>query len=291
MAERSACLTMRRVISTSLSVVMDERTETELVSDHLELVHRMVSQLTNRVPSHIRRDDLVSAGMAGLVLAARHFEPARGVPFARYAATRIQGSLIDELRSADWASRPVRARARIVTATGDALTAQLGRAPTKEELAEACGLTVETLTRLTEDIHRAVVINYEAVLETGDSETLLPVADDDPEEELLTRERTDALVKAIAALPERLGIVVRGYFFEERTVGALAEELGVTQSRVSQLRAEAIELLRDGVNAQLDPADVSPLRRVNGRLSRRKAAYRANMARQGTGGPTRRAAG
>ena len=118
-----------------------------------------------------------------------------------------------------------------------------------------------------------------------------PVAEDDPEEELLTRERTDALVKAIAALPERLGIVVRGYFFEERTVGDLAEELGVTQSRISQLRAEAIELLRDGVNAQLDPAHVSPLRRVNGRLSRRKAAYRATMARQGTAVPTGCAAG
>jgi len=261
------------------------------VSAHLDLVHRMVTQLTNRVPSHIRRDDLVSAGMAGLVLAARHFEAERGVPFARYAATRIQGALIDELRAADWASRPVRARARVVTATGDALTAQLGRAPTAGELADACGLTSDALARLHGDVHRAVVINYEAVFEAGDSEALLPVADDDPEQELLDRERTDALMRAIAALPERLAVVVRGYFFEERTVTDLAAQLGVTQSRVSQLRSEAIELLRDGVNAQLDPAHVSPLRRVNGRLSRRKAAYRATMARQGTPVPAGSVAG
>jgi RNA polymerase sigma factor FliA len=139
--------------------------------------------------------------------------------------------------------------------------------------------------------HRAVVINYEAVLETGDSELLLPIAPDDPEEQLLSRERAAALVKAIAALPDRHRVVVRGYFFEERTVCELAQELGVTQSRVSQLRGEAMELLRDGVNAQLDPARVTPLRPVNGRLSRRKAAYRATMVRQGTPVPAGRAAG
>ena len=272
-------------------MVTSPLSEAELVGEHLDLVHRMVTQLTQRVPAHVRRDDLVSAGMAGLVLAARHFDPARGVPFGRYAATRIQGALLDELRSSDWASRPVRARARAVASTTEALTIKLGRAPTTDELAEACGLSVSTLAQLSEDVHRAVVINYEAVLEAGDSELLLPVASDNPEEELLTRERTAALLRAVAALPDRLAIVVRGYFFEERTVTELAEQLGVTQSRVSQLRAEAMELLRDGVNAQLDPSRVSPLRRVNGRLSRRKAAYRATMARQGTPVPSGRAAG
>jgi RNA polymerase sigma factor FliA len=263
-------------------VRIDRQSEAALVSQHLELVHKMVSQITTRVPSHVRRDDLVSAGMAGLVLAARHFDPARGVPFERYAATRVRGALIDELRSSDWASRPVRARARAVTSTTDALTAKLGRPPTSDEVAEATGISAADLTRLSADVHRAVVINYEAVLEAGDSEMLLPVAVDDPEEQLLMRERTAALVRAIAALPERHRVVVRGYFFEERTVSDLAEQLGVTQSRISQLRGEAMELLRDGINAQLDPARVTPLRPVNGRLARRKATYRATMARQGT---------
>jgi RNA polymerase sigma factor FliA len=256
--------------------------EEALVQDHLDLVHKMVTQTVNRIPSHVLRDDLVSAGMAGLVLAARHFDPARGVPFERYAATRIRGALIDELRSFDWASRPVRAKARAVASRSEALTAKLGRAPTPEELAEACGLSVTNLERLTDDLHRAVVLNYDAVLATGDGEMLLPVSDEDPEEELLTQERATCLLKAIDALPERLRTVVRGYFFEERTVGELARELGVTQSRVSQLRAEAIELLRDGVNAQLDPARVTPLRRATGRVSRRQATYRAKMAMQGT---------
>ncbi|HEY2430530.1 MAG TPA: sigma-70 family RNA polymerase sigma factor [Acidimicrobiales bacterium] len=254
--------------------------EEQLVRDHLDLVRKMVAQTTNRIPAHVPRDDLLSAGMAGLAMAARHFDPARGVPFDRYAATRIRGALIDELRSFDWASRPVRTKARALASTSEALTATLGRAPTAHELAGASGLSVDALERLTDDVHRAVVLNYEAILETGDSEVLLPTADCDPEEELLTRERADCLTRAIEALPERLRMVVHGYFFEEHTVTEIAEELGVTQSRVSQLRSEAIELLRDGVNAQLDPANVTPLRRETGRVSRRQAAYRATMADQ-----------
>ncbi|HLH29204.1 MAG TPA: sigma-70 family RNA polymerase sigma factor, partial [Acidimicrobiales bacterium] len=178
----------------------------------------------------------------------------------------------------DWASRPVRTKARALAATVEGLTASLGRTPTSQEVASASGLTVDALERLTDDVHRAVVLNYDAILETGDSEVLLPAVDGDPEEELLTQERVACLTRAIDALPERLQAVVRGYFFEERTVTEIAQELGVTQSRVSQLRSEAIELLRDGVNSQLDPANVTPLRRPTGRVFRRQVAYRAAMA-------------
>ncbi|GAC1378633.1 MAG: FliA/WhiG family RNA polymerase sigma factor [Acidimicrobiales bacterium] len=261
--------------------------EDQRVRTHLDLVRKMVAQTTARIPSHVSRDDLLSAGMAGLAMAARHFDAARGVPFDRYAATRIRGSIIDELRSFDWASRPVRTKARALAATTEALTGSLGRAPTAPELAAAAGLSVEALGRLTDDVHRAVVLNYEAILEAGDSEVLLPASEGDPEEELLSRERADCVTKAIDALPERLRVVIRGYFFEERTVTEIADELGVTQSRVSQLRSEAIELLRDGVNSQLDPSSVSPLRRPTGRVSRRQATYRATMAGQAApGGPT-----
>jgi len=254
--------------------------EDALIRDHLDLVRKMVAQTSSRVPAHVARDDLLSAGMAGLAMAARHFDAARGVPFDRYAATRIRGAVIDELRSFDWASRPVRTKARALAATTESLTGKLGRAPTPAELAAAAGLSVEALGRLTDDVHRAVVLNYDAILEAGDSEVLLPSSEHDPEEELLTRERADCLTKAIAALPPRLRAVVQGYFFEERTVTDIAGELGVTQSRVSQLRTEAIELLRDGVNSQLDPANLAPLRRSTGRVSRRQAVYRATMADQ-----------
>ncbi len=86
--------------------------EEQLIREHLFLVHRTVVQTAARIPSHVSRDDLLSAGMAGLAHAARHYDPQRGVPFDRYAATRIRGAVLDELRGFDWASRPVRTKAR-----------------------------------------------------------------------------------------------------------------------------------------------------------------------------------
>jgi RNA polymerase sigma factor for flagellar operon FliA len=261
-----------------VSELLAANQEERLIREHLDLVHKMVHQAATRIPAHVSRDDLQSAGMAALAMAARNFDDERGVPFDRYAATRIRGAIIDELRSFDWASRPVRSKARALAATRERLTGKLGRTPTSSELADASGLSVDALDRLTDDVHRAVVLNYEAILETGDSDTVLPSSDDDPEEQLLAQERAGCVTKAIDALPDRLRVVIRGYFFEERTVADIADELGVTQSRVSQLRAEAIELLRDGVNAQLEPTNVTPLRRATGRVSRRQAAYRAAMA-------------
>src|SRR5579859_6613443 len=113
--------------------------EERLIKEHLFLVHRTVTQTSARIPAHVSRDDLLSAGMAGLAHAARHYDPQRGVPFDRYAATRIRGAVLDELRGFDWASRPVRTKARNLASLTESLTAALGRRPTEQELAEAAG--------------------------------------------------------------------------------------------------------------------------------------------------------
>src|SRR5512132_2526742 len=102
-------------------------TEAQLVADHLPLVHHVVHELLGRLPQHVSRDDLVSAGMLGLVQAARTFDPTHGVPFDRHAANRIRGALLDELRAIDWASRSVRANARRLASADEQLTARLGR--------------------------------------------------------------------------------------------------------------------------------------------------------------------
>src|SRR5258708_19911024 len=102
--------------------------EEQLIRDHLFLVHKTVSQTSSRIPAHVSRDDLLSAGMAGLAHAARHYDPQRGGPFDRYAATRIRGAVLDELRGFDWASRPVRAKPRTLATLHKSLTPPL--APT-----------------------------------------------------------------------------------------------------------------------------------------------------------------
>lgn len=252
------------------------------VREHLPLVRRAVAELSARMPRHASRDDLVSAGMVGLAQAARNFDESLGVPFHRYAATRIKGALLDELRANDWASRPVRAKARQMDLTMERLTAKLGRHPDQAELAEAMGVDPSSVQNLATDLHRATILNYDSMLTSGDSEAVLLVDGDTPELELLERERNAYLVDAIRSLPERLQVVVKGYFFEDRSMQDIGAELGVSESRVSQLRSEALDLLKDGMNSQLDPGEVAMVPNPTGRVARRKAAYFAAIASSST---------
>jgi RNA polymerase sigma factor for flagellar operon FliA len=135
---------------------------------------------------------------------------------------------------------------------------------------------------LSEDLHRATVLNYDAMLQSGDGESVLLIDEDDPEGTLLDRERNAYLVDAVKALPERLSVVVIGYFFEDRSMQDIGNELGVSESRVSQLRAEALDLLRDGMNSQLEPSLVDSPERPTGRVARRKAAYYQAIASSST---------
>jgi RNA polymerase sigma factor for flagellar operon FliA len=251
-----------------------------LVRSHLPLVGHLVREMLGRLPSHVSREDLISAGMAALAGAAKSFDPSRGTAFGGFASARIRGALLDELRGLDWASRSVRTRARRVDTAQQALTAALGRTPTSQELAEALGVAVDEIKSVGEDVQRAVVLSLQGFA-AGTAEDMVPERAPGPEDVLLHRERIGYLHEAIAALPERLRQVVTGYFFEERPMAEIAEELGVTESRVSQLRSEALVLLRDGVNAQLDPDLVVSPDRPGGCVARRREAYYAEIATRG----------
>ena len=255
----------------------DRQTEEDLVRSHLPLVQYVVAEVAHRVPRHVTRSDLVSAGMIGLAQAARSFDASRGVAFDRYAGQRIRGALLDELRSRDWASRTVRAKARTVTAATDQLTASLGRTPTAQEVADRTGMDKSAVDGLADDVHRAVVLNYDSLVTSGDGEGILPSDTTTPESTLLERERKAYLIDAVAALPERLRRVVVGYFFEELPMLALADELGVSESRISQMRAEALALMKDGMNSQLEP-DLVVEQRPEGRVAKRKEAYYATIS-------------
>ncbi len=218
----------------------------ELVSSHLPLVGYLVRELMGKLPSHVNRDDLVSAGMMALVLAARGFDDGRKVPFARFAAIRIKGALIDELRSMDWASRGVRSKAREVEAVRNTIAAQLGRSPQRAEVAQTMGVSITELDGIAADVQRAGVLSLQG-LTADDAEVLVPAAGWGPEPMLLKREELGYLHDAIAELPSRLRTVVEQYFFHERKMADIAADLGVTESRVSQLRSEALAYLRDGM--------------------------------------------
>src|SRR6266571_753307 len=225
--------------------------EERLVREHLPLVRHAVAEVVGRVPRHVSRDDLESAAMLGLAQAARTFDPGRGIAFERHAGNRVRGALLDELRGSDWASRSVRARARRMQRATEELAVRLGRIPSVAEVAAELGMAPESLHKLLGDVHRATILNYDSIVAEGDAEVLLPADTETPDQVLLDRERLAYLADAVVALPERLRRVVTAYFFEERPMLEIATELGVTESRVSQLRSEALVLLKDGLNAQL----------------------------------------
>jgi RNA polymerase sigma factor for flagellar operon FliA len=258
---------------------VDRRRE-DSVRQHMPLVGHLVREMLARVPAHVNRDDLLSAGYAALVAAARGFDEDRGVPFARFAAARVRGALLDELRGLDWASRSVRQRARRTDSARQELTAELGRTPTIGEVAGRLGCTVEDIESADDDVQRAVVFSLQGFATAG-ADDMVTEPSPGPEEMLLRRERLGYLRDAIEVLPERLRTVVTGYFFEERPMAQIAAELGVTESRVSQLRAEALVLLKDGMNTHLDPALAAESPAKEGCVARRRTAYYAQIADRG----------
>jgi RNA polymerase sigma factor for flagellar operon FliA len=232
-----------------------------LVTEHLPLAAFAVNAVAARIslPGHVSREDLLSCAHVALVEVAKRFDPSAGASFATYALARLQGAVLDELRSGDWASRSVRAAARRTDAAADALTVSLGRPPTKEELAASLGVGRNELDALQVDVHRAVMVSIDAETGTDGTSLDLPDAGESPERALLRGERARYLHEAIRALPDRLDEVIERNFFGDESLTDIAEDLGVTLSRVSQMRARALTLLHAAMSETWDgtavPAD------------------------------------
>ena len=248
-----------------------------LITEHLAVVGYQVNALMSRLPPHVMRDDLVSAGNLALLRAARSYDPDTGVPFARWAALRIRGALLDELRSQDWATRQARQKATRVATVSHELAATLGHTPSAHEVAEHTGMSIEEVSDA-RALAEVRVLSMDAGPEQSSLADSVPDTAPGPEEALLVDERQQYLHAAVQALPEKLRHVVRATFFEERSMSDVAAEMGLTQSRISQLRTEAMALMRDGINAHLDPDLVPAPDRPDGINARRRQAYYARVA-------------
>lgn len=250
-----------------------------LIEENLPLVGHIVRQIAMRLPDHVVREDLTSAGMAALVASAQGFDGTRGIPFTGFATFRIRGAVLDELRSMDWASRSVRGHARQQETVRNELTAALGRSPRPDELAAALGLSLAELGNNEADVQRASVLSLQGFApETGAALVRDNAAG--PEQLLLDREQLGYLHDAITELPERLAYVVRSYFFEQRHMSDIAAELGVTASRISQIRAEALKLLRHAM-ATTEHDDTATTEHTT-RAKANAASYAAAVASRGT---------
>lgn len=241
----------------------------------------MVNDLLRRVPNYIQRSDLNSAAMLGLLQAVRAFDATREAKFSTFARVRIQGALLDELRSKDWASRGVRQQARHLEAASESLASSLGRRPTAEEVERTVGASKGQIHRLKADVHRATVLSLDGAPTDTNRQPLdvLAIHQDhlDPAEQLERRESQAYVRDAVTNLPERLRHVIVGYFIEERPMAELAEELGVTESRISHMRSEALSLMAEAIREATGegPTD-TPIE--TGVAQRRRRAYCAAVA-------------
>jgi RNA polymerase sigma factor FliA len=257
---------------------------TARIERHLDLVKHVVFQVSVHFPRHVEREELARAGALGLVEAAERYDESRGVPFERFAAQRIRGSILDSVRAADWAPRSVRNLARNLEAAEQRLANRNGPAPTEQELADEMGMDIDRLKKLRHRVFRSVILALDHYVAPDEDEELTLVdvlADPDalePGEEVEVREMRGYLRDAVRLLPERHRAVIVGYFLEGVSSLDLARYLGVTESRVSQLRSEALLMLKEGIETQYQGLVERSPRDVKGRVARRKAVYAAEIS-------------
>ncbi|WP_214408321.1 FliA/WhiG family RNA polymerase sigma factor [Pseudonocardia lacus] len=221
---------------------------TREVRDHL-VVHytALVSAVAHRVaaglPPHVELADLVQSGVFGLIDAVERFDPERSPRFESYAAQRIRGAILDELRAQDWVPRSVRGRARELERAQERLEARLLRAATDRELAGELGVAVHELRGLTRQVQ---VVSVEALDESsgGTSELFTDHRTPDPMATVQARETLRQLAMVVAQLGERDRTVIRLYYLENRTLAEIGRMLGVTESRVCQLHSRLVGRLR-----------------------------------------------
>ena len=223
----------------------------ELLKKHAVLVKKLAYQLKAKLPASVELDDLIQAGMMGLLDAINRYEETHGAQFETYAAQRIRGSMLDELRSADWLPRGVRKNMRDVEVAISQLEQQLGKPPTENEVAKKLQLSLDDYYEMLSDCGGHQLIYYEDFHEAENGEHFLDRfnADGtgDPIRSLLESDFRDALVDAITALPEREKIMMGLYYEQELNLKEIGAVMNVSESRVSQLHTQAVARLRSNL--------------------------------------------
>ncbi len=223
-----------------------------LILEHTPLIRYVAGRIAMRLPSHVVLDDLMSAGVLGLIDAVDKFDPAKKVKFKTYAEFRIRGAILDELRAMDWVPRSVRRKSTNLEEVYNRLQNQLGRPAADEEVAEEMGVSLEEFYKLLDEVRGVNLLSLddsESPLAKLDSEQILKAMGrqeegEDPLVLLGLAELRDQVARAIEGLPEKEMLVVSLYYYDELTMREIGEVLGYTESRISQMHTKAILRLR-----------------------------------------------
>jgi RNA polymerase sigma factor FliA len=225
------------------------RTREQVLLETLPVVRYVAHRIYARLPQHVELEDLVSAGVVGLIDAYKKFDVGKDVLFRTYASVRIRGAILDSLRGLDWAPRELRRKARTMEETKQRLTQALGRSPEANEVAERMGITLAAYRDLQITVKGLEIGSLQEARSVDSAQDEIGRLESDPEDDPLHRamrsERAAHLSAAVAKLPEREQRVLQMYYVEEMTLREISLVLGVVESRVSQIRTVAIQRLRD----------------------------------------------
>jgi len=219
----------------------------QLVMAHVDLVRSMANRLGRRLPSQVEVSELVSVGVVGLIEAANRYQPSLGVPFDAFARRRIQGAMLDALRGLDWVPRSVRKLQRDVDGAMSRLRHTLGREPEAADMAGELGVSIEQYEAKLDELRLADLATARSSSGERAHDDLLDLAVDPeagPYVRLERRELRGRLAQALGELPERERQILALYYEQELTLAEIGQVIGVGESRVSQLRTQAIARLR-----------------------------------------------
>jgi RNA polymerase sigma factor for flagellar operon FliA len=212
------------------------------VERHADLVRRIAYHLAGRLPPSVDVEDLIQAGMIGLLEAATNFNDGRGATFETYAGIRIRGAMIDALRKLDWAPRSVHRRAREAATVIRQIEGREGREARDSEIASAMGISLDEYARIVQDSAACQVASIDDDGAGGAVE--IAANDADPLLDTENGALREAVAEAIAGLPERERLVMSLYYDEELNLKEIGAVIGVSESRVCQLHGQALIRLR-----------------------------------------------
>jgi len=231
--------------------------EERLLLEQLPQVRYIARRIHDRLPPHILMDDLVQAGIMGLIEALHKYDPSKNVELKTYAKHRIQGAILDSLRDLDWSPRPLRKKARQLERAHQKLRAELGRPATEPEVAIELGMELKELHRLLGDLRGLDLGSLQdEMTESGQERESLAAhperPDQEPYSQCLQGELRDLLARAVGELPPRERQVLSLYYFEELTMKEVGAVLGVGEARVSQIHSSALVRLRARMRSLLE---------------------------------------
>jgi RNA polymerase sigma factor for flagellar operon FliA len=216
------------------------------------LVKRIAHHLIGRLPPNVLVEDLIQAGMIGLIEAQKNYDGSKGASFETYAGIRIRGAMLDDIRRGDWVPRSVHKHSRDISQAISVLEVELNRDPTDTEVANHLGMSLEQYHKALSDINCSKLVGIEDLGISEDSVSVADEEDNSPFQGVADDAFREALIESIKSLPEREALTLSLYYDEELNLKEIGEVLGVSESRVSQILSQSMQRLRTKLSAWTD---------------------------------------